>query len=92
MDGESPLAPSFARGVGFFLKKTMPTIKINNVEYDSEKFSKEAKAQLQMLIAVDAEIKRLQVQLAISQTAKNAYAQALAQAVNPLSKGDTIRF
>ncbi len=70
----------------------MPTIKINNVEYDSENLSKEAKAQLQMLIAVDAEIKRLQVQLAISQTAKNAYAQALALAVNPLPKGDTIKF
>jgi hypothetical protein len=50
----------------------MPNIKINNVDYDTNKLSTEAKQQLQMLTAADAEIKRLQVKLAIAKTAKNA--------------------
>jgi len=69
----------------------MPNIKINDVEYDTDKLSKEAKQQFQMLSVADAEVKRLQVQLAIAKTAKNAYAQALAQAVVAVPKGDTIK-
>ena len=60
----------------------MPTIKINEKDYDTDGLSAEAKAQLEMLLATEAEIRRLQAQLAIAQTAKNAYAQALAAAVN----------
>ena len=69
----------------------MPTIKINDVDYDSDKLSKEAKMQLQMLAVADAGIKRLQAQLAIAQTSKNAYAQALIQSVNSLPRGDNIK-
>lgn len=69
----------------------MPTIKINDVDYDADKLSKEAKQQLQMLAMADAEIKRLQAHLAIAQTAKNAYAQALIHSVNSLPQGDTIK-
>jgi len=69
----------------------MPTIKINGNDYDSNTLSQEAKAQLNMLAMADAEVKRLQTQLAIAQTAKNAYAQALAQAVNALPRGDTLK-
>ena len=52
-----------------------------------------AKQQLQMLMVTDAEIKRLQAQLAIAQTAKNAYMKALAETVQQpaLPVGDTIR-
>ena len=40
----------------------------------------------------DAEIKRLQTQLAIAQTARNAYARALAEAVKPaVPAGDTLK-
>ena len=59
----------------------MPTIKINEKDYDTDSLSAEAKAQLDMLLATEGEIRRLQAQLAIAQTAKNAYAQALAAAV-----------
>lgn len=69
----------------------MPSIKINNIDYDTDKLSQEAKQQLQMLALADAEIKRLQAQLAIAQTAKNAYAQALSQTVTSLPKSDTIK-
>ena len=45
-----------------------------------------------MLLAAEGEIRRLQSQLAIAQTAKNAYAQALAAAVKPVvPTGDTLK-
>ncbi len=59
----------------------MPTIKINDIDYDTDSLRAETKAQLEMLLATEGEIRRLQTQLAIAQTAKNAYAQALTAAV-----------
>ena len=70
----------------------MEKIQINNQEYLIDSLSDQAKANLQMFLTTDSEIKRLQTQLAIAQTAKNAYSQALAQAVVALPKGDTINF
>ena len=63
----------------------MPTIKIDNKDYDTDKLSDEAKAQLISLQATDAEIQRLNIQLAIAGTARNAYAKALQEL---LSKSD----
>ena len=71
----------------------MPTIKINNQDYDTESLPDAAKQQLQMLTLTDSEIKRLQTQLAIAQTAKNAYASALVDSVKPpVPTGDTLKF
>ncbi len=70
----------------------MPTIKINNTEYETDTLPDAAKQQLQMLTVTDAEIRRLQTQLAIAQTAKNAYLKALAEAVKPaVPASDTIK-
>lgn len=70
----------------------MPTIKINNTDYDTDTLPDAAKQQLQMLAVTDSEIKRLQTQLAIAQTARNAYARALAEAVKPaVPAGDTLK-
>lgn len=55
----------------------MGKITVDGIDYDDEKFSKEAIAQLMSLKFVDAEILRLQAQLAAYQTARNAYAAAL---------------
>jgi hypothetical protein len=52
-------------------------ITIDGMEYDPEKLSAEAKKQLGALAATDQEINRLKMQLAIAQTARNAYAKAL---------------
>jgi hypothetical protein len=52
-------------------------IKIDNKDYDLDKLSKEAKAQLEMMVATDNKIRELQRDLAISQTARNAYAREL---------------
>jgi len=59
----------------------MPAIKINDKDYDTDSLSAEAKAQLDMLLATEGEIRHLQAQLAIAQTAQKAYAQALSAAV-----------
>jgi hypothetical protein len=59
----------------------LPTIRIDNIEYDLDSLSNEAKAQLQMLQVTDQEIARLNVQLAIAQTARSAYSQALQSAL-----------
>jgi hypothetical protein len=70
----------------------MPKIKINNQDYNTDTLPDAAKQQLEMLALTDAEIRRLQTQLAIAQTAKNAYAQALAAAVKPaVPASDTIK-
>jgi hypothetical protein len=55
----------------------MPMIKIDDVEYDTETLSDGAKAQLMNLQVVDQKIASTQQDLAIQQTARNAYAQAL---------------
>jgi len=55
----------------------MPTINIDNVEYDLETLSDQAKAQIGSLQAVDRRITLLQEELAILQTARSAYATAL---------------
>ena len=59
----------------------MPTIKIDNKDYDTDKLSDEAKSQLTNIQVCDQEIQRLQAQLAIAQTARMAYARALGEAL-----------
>ena len=59
----------------------MATVKIDEVEYDSDVLSEEAKQQLGMLQATDQEIARLNVVMAIAQTARIAYANALKEAL-----------
>jgi len=55
----------------------MTTINIDNKDYEVESLSEDARAQLASLQYVDAELIRLQAQLAAMQTARNAYASAL---------------
>lgn len=55
----------------------MPTIQIDEKEYDLDQLSEEAKAQLASLQFVDAELQRLNAQAAVLQTAWLAYSNAL---------------
>jgi hypothetical protein len=57
----------------------MATIKIDDKEYDLDKISNEAKAQLSSIQFVDGELARLQAKAAALQTARNAYAKALGE-------------
>lgn len=71
----------------------MNIITIDNKEYDLNKLSDEAKAQLVSMQFCDQELQRLQAQAAAYQTARIAYAKALNQALNPIEKmGDKISF
>lgn len=55
----------------------MATLTINNKNYDIDKLSEEAKAHMLSLQFVDAEIARLTVTLAVFQTARIGYMNAL---------------
>lgn len=68
----------------------MPIIAIDGKDYDLDTLPAPAKAQLQSLQFVDAELQRLQAQTAVLQTARMAYSKALQHALAPFS-GDTIK-
>ena len=70
----------------------MTTIKIDNIDYDTDKLSEEAKAQLVSLQFCDQELQRLQAQAATYQTARMAYAKALQAALPSAPIGDTLKF
>ena len=70
----------------------MPTINIDNIEYDTDKLSDEAKAQLVSLQFCDQELQRLQAQAAAIQTARMAYAKALQSALPSMPASDTLKF
>ncbi len=70
----------------------MTTINIDNVNYDTDKISDEAKAQLVSLQFCDQELARLQAQAAAFQTARMAYAKALQAALPAMPAGDTLKF
>lgn len=53
------------------------TVTINDVPYNYDNLSREAKSQLLNLRVTDQEIERLQQQTAIARTARMAYAKAL---------------
>ena len=57
----------------------MPTITIDNVEHDTDSMSSEALANLKSIQFVDAELARLNAQIATLNTARIAYATALQQ-------------
>jgi transcription termination factor Rho len=62
-------------------ENTMAKITIDEKEYETDDMSEEAKAQLQSLQFVDNELQRVQLKTAVLQTARNAYAKALQEAL-----------
>jgi len=69
----------------------MPTIKIDNKEYDLDSLSDECKAQLASIQFVEQELARLQAQAAVLQTARTAYAKALQATLPAVGGSDTIK-
>ena len=55
----------------------MSTVTIDDIAYDEDDLSNEAKEQLGSMQACDQRIAVLQTDLGIAQTARNAYANAL---------------
>ena len=71
----------------------MNTIKIDNVEYDVDKLSDDAKAQLASLQFCDQELKRLHAQAAVYKIALQAYGNALKISLDPTAGlGEKISF
>lgn len=62
----------------------VPTLTLNGKDYDLTRLPDAARTQVTNIQVVDAEITRLQQQLAIAQTARNAYVAALMVAVEPV--------
>jgi hypothetical protein len=67
----------------------MAKITIDNVDYDIDNLSELANQQLTMLKKTDQEIDQLNNQLAITQTARNIYANALKSCL-PASENSVI--
>lgn len=57
----------------------MATLNINGKEYDLDTLSETARGQAQSISFVDEELKRLQSQIAVCNTARNAYLRVLIQ-------------
>ena len=55
----------------------MPKITIDNVEYNSEDLTENGKAQLASLQFLDAQMQKIKADIAVYQTARNAYVAAL---------------
>ena len=70
----------------------MPTINIDGKDYELDQLSTDARAQLQSMQFVDAELLRLQAHAAALQTARMAYAKALQAALPAVGGSDTIKF
>lgn len=70
-----------ARAKSVAPKSDVPTLNLNGETYIVSELPEEARQQLVNLSAAEGEIKRLQAQIAIAQTAYNAYQQALVAAV-----------
>ena len=69
----------------------MPTINIDNKEYDIDALSNECKAQIESVQFCDLEIARLEAKIAVYKTAKVAYSQALKAALPVVGGSDTIK-
>ena len=55
----------------------MPQITVDDIEYNTEDLSDNGKAQLASLQFLDVQMKKLQSEIAVYTTARNAYVAAL---------------
>lgn len=55
----------------------MPKITIEGIEYNSEDLSDNGKAQLASLQFLDAQMKKIEAEIAVYKTARSSYASAL---------------
>ena len=55
----------------------MPKITIDNIEYNTEDMSDNAKAQLASLQFLEVQMKKIKSEIAVYETAKSAYIQSL---------------
>jgi anti-sigma regulatory factor (Ser/Thr protein kinase) len=61
----------------------MPKITVDGIEYNSEDLTDNGKAQLASLQFLEAQMKKIRAEIAVYETAKNAYIAALKSELNP---------
>ena len=69
----------------------MPTLNIDNKEYELDTLSNECKAQLASVQFCDQELARLQAKAAVFQTARASYFQALKACLPVVGGSDIIK-
>lgn len=67
----------------------MPTIRIDDRQYDLDTLPTEAKGRIEMLVATENRIRELQREIAILQTARNAYMAAVKEVLPDASASAT---
>ena len=67
----------------------MAKVKIDNKEYETDDFTAELNAQITSLKYVDAELRRLQAQMAVMQTARTVYSDAIRESLEGLGTSDS---
>lgn len=67
----------------------MAKIKIDNKEYETDDFTAELNAQITSLKYVDVELRRLQAQMAVMQTARTVYSDAIKASLEGLGTTDS---
>lgn len=70
------------------MSNSVKTLNLDGQAFDVATLSDEARVQVNNIVAADAEIARLQQQLAFVQTARNAYMFALKQALPAAEAGE----
>ena len=73
----------------------MAKVTIDGVEYDTDTMSQESRQQLEMLMMTEQRIRQMQAELAMMQTARQAYAAALKASLVPPPEaglGETFKF
>lgn len=66
----------------------MPKINVDGVEYNTEDLSDNGKAQLASLQFLEVQMKKLQNEIAVFQTAKGAYMAALKAELEKVNSAD----
>lgn len=64
----------------------MPKITLDGIEYNSEDLSDNGKAQLASLQFLEVQMNKIQSEIAVYQTARNAYATALKEELDKVNK------
>ena len=75
----------------------MAKVTIDGVDYDTDTMSQESRQQLEMLMMTEQRIRQMQAEVAMMQTARQAYASALkaslvAPATPEAGLGETFKF
>ena len=61
----------------------MPKITVDNIEYNTEDLSENGKAQLASLQFLEVQMNKLKAEIAVYQTARSSYANALKAELDP---------